>query len=101
MKTIEVTYREFILVENVKTIVVSDDIAKKLEDENSTEYLNLKDEMDTETDWYFDFDSKDTFLEVREVQPSNNLWLLKKKFLTNEKRFVILRKAVSSRPNQP
>jgi hypothetical protein len=73
MKTIEVTYREFILVENVKTIVVSDDIAKKLEDENSTEYLNLKDEMDTETDWYFDFDSKDTFLEVREVQPSNNL----------------------------
>ena len=73
MKTIEVTYREFIVVENVKTIVVSDDIAKKLEDENSTEYLNLKDEMDTETDWYFDFDSKDTFLEVREVQPSNNL----------------------------
>ena len=73
MKTIQVTYREFILVENVKTIVVSDDIAKKLEDENSTEYLNLKDEMDTETDWYFDFDSKDTFLEVREVQPSNNL----------------------------
>ena len=73
MKTIEVTYREFILVENVKTIVVSDDIAKKLEDENSTEYLNLKDEMDTETDCYFDFDSKDTFLEVREVQPSNNL----------------------------
>jgi len=73
MKTIEVTYREFILVENVKTIVVSDDIAKKLEDENSIEYLNLKDEMDAETDWFDDFDSKDTFLEVREVQPSNNL----------------------------
>ena len=65
MKTIQVTYREMISVENVKTIEVTDEVYLQLEDEKSSEYCDLEAHMNDNTEWYKDFDSKDTYFEIK------------------------------------
>jgi len=67
MKTIQVTYREMILVENVKTMEVSDELYKKIQEKGSDEWNNLYDEISGDTEIYEHFDSKDTQLEIEVI----------------------------------
>jgi hypothetical protein len=67
MKTIQVTYREMILVENVKTMEVSDELYKKIQEKGSGEWNNLYDEISGDTEIYEHFDSKDTQLEIEVI----------------------------------